>query len=141
MATGASRSTRETAGVCCGSFATGAAVAPSSDRRNSAYELASHAGAPAPRRAAARTPFRVTLVGASAFLVMALAVITLPKVPGDAAAREWLLALASPAVIRVMQVVNYAGSWQLLVPATLLLLVAFPQARTRWWVWIALMLA
>ena len=37
--------------------------------------------------------------------------------------------------------INYAGSWRVLFPATLLLLVAFPQARRRWWVWISLMLA
>ena len=83
----------------------------------------------------------VALAGAGAFLVLAVAVIALPSVPGDAAAREWLLALASPAVVQIMRVVNYAGSWPLLFPATLLLLVAFPQARTRWWIWIGLMLA
>src|SRR6266850_5110348 len=112
---------REAARACCGSFAMMAVVAPSSRLRNSRLGVA--------------------LAGAGAFLVLAVAVIALPSVPGDAAAREWLLALASPAVVQIMRVVNYAGSWPLLFPATLLLLVAFPQARTRWWIWIGLMLA
>ena len=51
------------------------------------------------------------------------------------------MGLGSPGVVRVMRVINYLGSWRLLLPATLLLLVAFPRARARWWVWVGLMLA
>jgi len=40
-----------------------------------------------------------------------------------------------------MRVINYLGNWRVLLPATLLLLVAFPRARERWWVWVGLMLA
>ena len=75
------------------------------------------------------------------FLALALAAIALPSVPGDPAVREWLLARATPPVVAALRVINYAGSWQLLIPATLLLLVVFPRARERWWVWIGLMLA
>jgi len=81
------------------------------------------------------------LAGAGGFLVLALAVLALPSVPGDLAAREWLLDVASPAVVAGLRVINYAGSWRVLFPATLLLLVAFPYARRRWWVWVGLMLA
>jgi len=73
-------------------------------------------------------------------LVLALAVTTLATVPGDAAVREALLALASPAVLAAMRVINYAGSWQLLLPASLLLLLVFRRARERWYVWVGLMI-
>ena len=75
------------------------------------------------------------------FSVLALGVIALGKLPGEAAAREAQLALAGPPVVAALHVINYAGSWQLLLPSTLLLLLAFPAARERWWVWIGLMLA
>jgi undecaprenyl-diphosphatase len=81
------------------------------------------------------------LAGAGAFLALALAAIALPSVPGDLATRECLLALATPPVVATLRVINHAGSWRLLFPATLLLLVAFPRARVRWWIWIGLMLA
>src|SRR5207247_5117420 len=51
------------------------------------------------------------------------------------------LALASPPVLAAMRVINRAGSWQLLLPASLLLFVAFAHARERWYVWVGLMLA
>jgi len=81
------------------------------------------------------------LAGAAGFLALALAVIALPSVPGDVAAREWLLGAASPAAVTALRVINYAGSWRVLFPATLLLLLAFPLARRRWWVWVGQMLA
>ena len=81
------------------------------------------------------------LAGAGAFLALALAAIALPSVPGDLATREWLLGLAAPPVVATLRVINHAGSWRLLFPATLLLLVAFPRARERWWAWVGLMLA
>jgi membrane-associated phospholipid phosphatase len=99
-----------------------AAVAPSSPRLTS-------------------PPFLVMLVGAGVFLALTLTVIVLPAIPGDVPTREWLLGLASPPVIETLRVINHAGSGRLLFPATLLLLVAFPQARKRWWIWFGLMLA
>jgi undecaprenyl-diphosphatase len=82
----------------------------------------------------------VPLASAGGFLALALAVTTLASVPGDAAVREALLALASPPVLAAMRVINYAGSWQLLLPASLLLLLAFGRARERWYVWVGLMI-
>jgi undecaprenyl-diphosphatase len=81
------------------------------------------------------------LAGAAAFLALALAVITLPAVPGDGAVREWLLGLETPPIVAALRVVNYAGSWRVLFPATLLLLAAFPRARRRWWLWVGMMIA
>jgi len=82
----------------------------------------------------------VLLAGAGGFLALTLAVTTLASVPGDAAVREALLALASPPVLAAMRVINYAGSWQLLLPASLLLLLAGRRARERWYVWVGLMI-
>jgi membrane-associated phospholipid phosphatase len=83
--------------------------------------------------------FRVMLAGAAGFLVLTLAVIVLPTVPGDTTAREWLLGIATPPVVRTLKVINEAGSWKVLLPASLLLLVAVPRARRHWWVWGGLM--
>jgi len=83
----------------------------------------------------------VGLVSAGGFVALALAAIALPLVPGDEVVRQWLLSVASPPVVEALRVLNYAGSWRLLLPATLLILVASPRARNRWWIWIGLMLA
>lgn len=88
----------------------------------------------------ARRPLALLLAGAGAFVALALAVALLPSVPGDAAARAWLLALASPGVLAALRVINLAGSWKVLLPATILLVLAVRHARARWWLWIGLML-
>jgi undecaprenyl-diphosphatase len=81
------------------------------------------------------------LASAGCFLVLALTVTFVDPFPGDAEARRWVLGYGSPAVVELARVVNYLGSWKLLLPGTLLLLVAFPQARVRWWLWVGLMIA
>jgi undecaprenyl-diphosphatase len=47
----------------------------------------------------------------------------------------------SPAVTDVARWVNTAGTWRVLVPATLALLLAVPEARSRWWLWVAVLIA
>ena len=86
-------------------------------------------------------PRAVLFVSGACFVLLALAVAVLATPPGDAAARDALLALAAPPVVAAMRVINWAGSWRLLLPATLLLLLAFPRARERWYLWIGLMIA
>jgi len=81
------------------------------------------------------------LAGAAGFLVLTLAVIVFPSVPGDTTVREWLLGIATPPMVRTLKVINEAGSWKVLLPASLLLFVAFPRGRRRWWVWGGLMVA
>jgi membrane-associated phospholipid phosphatase len=81
------------------------------------------------------------LAGAAGFLLLTLAVIVFPTVPGDEAARNWLLGLATPPVVGTLRVINKAGSWRVLLPASLLLFVVFPRARRRWWIWGGLMVA
>ena len=86
-------------------------------------------------------PRAILLVAGACFVALTLTVALGGTTPVDVATRDTLLALASPAVTEAMRVINYAGSWKLLLPATLLLFVALPRARRRWWVWIGLMLA
>src|SRR2546427_542525 len=83
----------------------------------------------------------VLIASAGCFLALALAVGFMPSLPGDTAVREALLALASPPVLAAMRLINRAGSWQLLLPGSLLLLLAFRRARVRWYVWVGLMIA
>src|SRR2546425_4616109 len=83
----------------------------------------------------------VLIASAGCFLALALAVGFMSSLPGDTAVREALLAFASPPVLAAMRLINWAGSWQLLLPASLLLLVAFARARWRWYVWVGLMIA
>src|SRR2546427_269667 len=73
----------------------------------------------------------VLIASAGCFLALALAVGFMPSLPGDTAVREALLALASPPVLAAMRLINRAGSWQLLLPGSLLLLLAFRRARER----------
>jgi len=86
-------------------------------------------------------PRAVLLVSGACFVLLALAVVLTGTPPGDWAARDALLASASPPVLAAMRVINWAGSWKVLLPATLLLLLAFPRARERWYLWVGLMIA
>jgi undecaprenyl-diphosphatase len=83
------------------------------------------------------------LLVASAVTFMALATVTvaLGALPGDAPVRDTLLAWATPGVLAVMRVVNYGGDKYVLAAGCLLMFVAFPAARARWWVWAGLMIA
>jgi len=81
----------------------------------------------------------VLVVALSAFVVLALAALLVGTKTVDTLIREQLLAVATPGVIAVMRVINVLGDWKFLLPATLLLLAVFDDARRTWWVWIALM--
>jgi membrane-associated phospholipid phosphatase len=84
---------------------------------------------------------RILLISAGCFLVLALAVLLVNPFPGDAAARLWVLGYGSPGTVQVARAINHLGSWQVLLPGTLVLLVVFPKARRRWWIWLGLMIA
>jgi undecaprenyl-diphosphatase len=75
------------------------------------------------------------------FVALALAVVLTDRIAADATLREAVLGLASPALVAVMRVVNRAGDWKVLLPATMLLVLGFDRARRTWWVWVALMIA
>jgi membrane-associated phospholipid phosphatase len=80
-------------------------------------------------------------VAGGAFVALSLAIVLLGALPLDAAVRMTLLGWATPPVVTVMRVINYAGEWRLLLPGTLLLLLLSARARAQWWVWTALMVA
>ena len=91
----------------------------------------------------ARLPLQhgVLVVTLTAFIVLSLAALFVDMVAADTAVRQIVLATASPGVMAVMRVVNVAGDWKFLLPATIALIAVFRHARATWWVWIALMLA
>ena len=86
-------------------------------------------------------PRGVLVAAVACFAALAGAAALLGALPADAAARDALLALATPGVVSAMRVINAAGDWRLLLPGTLALFVVFPHARAQWWVWALLMAA
>ena len=86
-------------------------------------------------------PRAVVVVLGAFFVALAGAVFFVGVLPADTTVRDALLGWESPAVIAVMRFVNRGGDWHVLLPATVLLLLVFPRARPRWWLWIALMIA
>ena len=86
-------------------------------------------------------PRAVLVVLGAFFVALAGAVAMIGVLPADAAVRETLLGWGTPAVVAIVRIVNYGGDWRVLLPGTLLLLVAFRRARERWWLWLTLMIA
>ncbi|MGH7308260.1 MAG: phosphatase PAP2 family protein, partial [Candidatus Rokuibacteriota bacterium] len=86
------------------------------------------------------SPLIVLLLAISVFIALSAAVMA-AALPGEAEVRQALLSLASPSVIAALEIVNFAGDWRLLIPAALVLFLAFPTARARWGVWVGLMIA
>jgi membrane-associated phospholipid phosphatase len=80
-------------------------------------------------------PRGVLTVAGACFVALTAAVVALGAFPADAAVRDSLLALATPAVVAVMRIVNRAGDWRVLLPGTILLFVVFRRARAHWWLW------
>jgi membrane-associated phospholipid phosphatase len=92
------------------------------------------------RAPAVATPARLLLlVAGGGFVVLTLLTALVGTLPFDAALHDTLTAWASPTVVAVMRVVNWGGDKYLLGPALLLVLVVFPVARARWWIWAGLM--
>ena len=91
--------------------------------------------------AALARPRGLLILTGACFLALSLAVLLVGILPADASIRDALLAMASPAVVSIMRVVNAMGDWRGLLPGTLLLFVIFRRARERWWLWLALMVS
>jgi membrane-associated phospholipid phosphatase len=85
-------------------------------------------------------PRGMLILTTACFVAMALAVLLAGAHPADAAARDSLLRLNSPVVTALMRVITQLGHAWVLAPATALLVLVFPEARARWWVWIGMML-
>ncbi len=94
--------------------------------------------APVVTRAVA--PRVILAISAGAFVVLTALIALGAVAPVDLTVRQAVLAWASPAVVTWMGLVNHAGEWRVLAPGAALLLIVFPQARRRWWVWVALLI-
>jgi membrane-associated phospholipid phosphatase len=79
------------------------------------------------------------ILTAACFVAMTLAVILAGAHPADGAVRDTLLALNTPVVVAVMRVITQLGHAWFLLPAMAVLLAVFAEARTRWWIWVGVM--
>jgi membrane-associated phospholipid phosphatase len=77
----------------------------------------------------------VCLLGVVVVLAVTAAVLRAGVLPIEATISRALAGWTTPAVRAVAELANTAGTWRFLLPATLLLLVALPDARRRWWLW------
>ena len=82
----------------------------------------------------------VLVASVSVFVVTADLVALWGVLPGDVAIREAIVSAATPWLLAVMRVVKRAGHASGLVPGLLLLFAFVPNARRRWWLWLAVML-
>jgi len=76
----------------------------------------------------------VALGSAVLFLLLSVAATQGP-LPGDPAARALIKAWTTPAVHALAHVMNFGGTWMVLVPATALLFAVSRHARRSWWLW------
>jgi len=83
----------------------------------------------------------VLTITAIAFVSLTAVIWVFGTVTLDQQAFETIIELATPGVVRVMKVVNYAGEKLVLIPAMVVLYVVFRRARRQWWIWAALMVA
>ncbi len=79
------------------------------------------------------------LLAWAAFLALAAAVLLTGVLPGDEWVRQTVLAHAAPPVVEAMRWINLVGTWRVLLPVALGLLL-FPRTRRRWWLWLLVLL-
>ena len=79
------------------------------------------------------------LLAWAAFLALAAAVLLTGVLPGDEWVRQAVLAHATPPVVQAMRWINLVGTWRVLLPVALGLLL-FPRTRRRWWLWLLVLL-
>jgi len=89
---------------------------------------------------AAASPLILLLLASGGFVALVVALLV-GALPDENAVRHVLLGWASPPVVAVLNVANLAGDWRLIILASLVLFLIFPQARARWGVWLGLMIA
>lgn len=97
-----------------------------------------HAGASGGDAAAWRLLF---LVMAGAFVGMGIAVFLAGLLPGDLSVRYGLVREEGSPLYPLARIVNVAGTWRVLLPASLILFACFAAARRRWWLWSGVFLA
>lgn len=84
---------------------------------------------------------RIFVGSAGVFAALALLVYFQGVLPAERGIYQAVGAWASPPVVWIFHKINYLGDKWLVLPATLLLLwVAPPNERRRWWLWVGVML-
>lgn len=83
---------------------------------------------------------RVFIGSAGVFAALALLVYFGGSLPGERSLYEAVVAWTPAGVVSLFHAINYLGDKRVLLPATLLLLwVAPPSERRRWWLWAGVM--
>jgi membrane-associated phospholipid phosphatase len=85
--------------------------------------------------------WRVTCLGsAGVFLALAVLVSSWGLLPGEQAIYGTIVGWTSLTGVAIFKAIRYLGSWQFLLPATLVLIWLAPaEARRRWWLWAAVL--
>lgn len=83
-------------------------------------------------------PRGVLIVTGAFFVALALTVALVGNFAADAATRDALLGVAAPPFISVMRVANEMGTWHVILPGMVLVLLLIRRAREQWWVWLTL---
>jgi membrane-associated phospholipid phosphatase len=81
------------------------------------------------------------LITLGAFLGLSVAAFTTGLLPGDLPVREGLMEARTSLAYEVARVVNQGGTWRVILPASLLVLLLSRHARRRWWLWATILLA
>jgi membrane-associated phospholipid phosphatase len=84
---------------------------------------------------------RLALVLTGAVFVLLTATALEGTVSGEAELRHALMEWASPPVVDILRVLNFAGDWRLILPVGIIVVALSPHARARWWVWLALIVS
>ena len=81
----------------------------------------------------------VCLITLGAFLGLSVAAFATGLLPGDLVMRQELLEPMPALAHQFARLVNQAGTWRVLLPATLLLFLLSRAARRHWWLWCAVL--
>jgi membrane-associated phospholipid phosphatase len=79
----------------------------------------------------------VCLLTLGGFVGLSVTAFAAGLLPGDLDVRRALLEQTGPVAHQVARAVNEAGTWHVLLPATLLLYLLSGAARRHWWLWCA----
>lgn len=95
-----------------------------------------------PRSLIPRSPLPLTVLALAGGGFAGLVVLVLVgTVEAETDVRHALLGWASPTLVAVLDVINLAGDWRLILPGAVVLFAVFPGARERWRAWVGLIVA
>jgi membrane-associated phospholipid phosphatase len=79
------------------------------------------------------------LITLGAFLGLSVAAFAAGLLPGDLLVRESLMETKTSLAYEVAKAANQGGTWRVILPAGLLVLLLSRHARRRWWLWSAIL--